>query len=352
MCGRVFSTLRRAELFRNAGTRTMNTNQSYSRNYNIGPRSFLPCIVHKTCPVTFNREEVEKQERLSDRQIIKPKSITKKSNSKKTYNPPSQSTPEEETKAVSKEKENRKIEIFKWGWEFKDFAMINCRGEEMPSKSFFQPYSKNRCVIMVEGIYEWNKDKQPHAYKPGKGNKDGCFFIAGIFNKSGQVLIATVEASEKVSKIHGRMPFVLTEEEIDSWIDPELEFGLVVNKLSDRNLKKFIDFEVHRVPTFVNKLKNKGVKNQMTLDEFKEHQAKNGGIMSFFNARKKGGKSFDELKKLKEEKAGKMKEAGKVKRRSSKMKKRGKKLGAREVSYLDGDLKKRKIRKSKRVRRN
>jgi putative SOS response-associated peptidase YedK len=46
--------------------------------------------------------------------------------------------------------------------------MINARGEEITDKTFFRPYFNNRCVVIVEGAFEWDSSRQPFAYKPNK----------------------------------------------------------------------------------------------------------------------------------------------------------------------------------------
>jgi len=43
--------------------------------------------------------------------------------------------------------------------------MINARGEEILQKPFFRPYYSNRCVVIVEGVFEWNQQKEPFVYK-------------------------------------------------------------------------------------------------------------------------------------------------------------------------------------------
>ena len=298
MCGRVFSTLRRVDIGRISRTNNINdTNQSYSRNYNIGPRSYLPCIVNSSCTSKINFQRISEQEEQMEQKIILPKAF-KKSNQpesgKKDENTSEskknemtklgiqdQSTAEEEEKSWSQVDLNpfRKVEVFKWEWAFEDFAMINARGEEIGDKPFFRKYSQNRCVVIVEGTYEWDKKKLPYAYR--SQDKDHML-IAGLYDDLGQVVLVTMAASDELLDVHSRMPYVMTEDEIDIWIDPKISLSEAVRATIEKSLPKW-SLKSHRVPVLVNKVRNKGRVNQMTLDEYKDHMGTaGGGIMSFF----------------------------------------------------------------------
>jgi hypothetical protein len=91
MCGRVFSTLRRVDMARIARTRNVNArrmdsgssrghssgtrsggrsdrndtisedNDGYTRHYNIGPRSFLSCIMHSSSQVYYKQSSIDKK---------------------------------------------------------------------------------------------------------------------------------------------------------------------------------------------------------------------------------------------------------------------------------------------------
>ena len=113
--------------------------------------------------------------------------------------------------------------------------------------------------------------------------------IAGLYDSHGRVVLVTMAATEDFNKVHHRMPFMLSENEVDLWIDPEISVGEAVKATLDQSHPKWA-LKCHRVPVTVNKLKNKGRVNQMTLDEYRDHMGTSGGgIMSFF------GKSSNHL---------------------------------------------------------
>lgn len=173
--------------------------------------------------------------------------------------------------------DHRKIEPLKWEWVFKDIHMINAKGEELISKTFFKPYFNKRCVVVVEGAYEWNKQKQPYVYKPGKDTGIGFsiqkkphLLLAGLFNDNGHVVILTNYARQYVNNIHHRMPFLLTEDEIDDWINPELSIHSVMPKVLKEDAPKWNSLKVYRVPDLVSKLKNKGSSNILSIEEYQK----------------------------------------------------------------------------------
>ena len=62
------------------------------------------------------------------------------------------------------------LETLEWGYQTSFAFIINARSEEMTEKNIFKPILSKRCVIVVEGYYEWNPKKEPFMfwYKNGK----------------------------------------------------------------------------------------------------------------------------------------------------------------------------------------
>lgn len=46
-------------------------------------------------------------------------------------------------------------------------------------KSSFTKIIQNRCVIIVQGYYEWNTEKEAHLFK---NKTDDHLLVAGLFN--------------------------------------------------------------------------------------------------------------------------------------------------------------------------
>ena len=131
----------------------------------------------------------------------------------------------------------RTLTRFSWGlvpkWA-KDPAigsrMINARVETVEEKpSFRSAITKRRCVIPMDGWYEWEtlgpRSKVPHYFS----SKDGSILsIAGIYETwtrpDGLTLysfaILTMGARAEFEQIHDRMPVLLTNDGVDTWLAP------------------------------------------------------------------------------------------------------------------------------------
>lgn len=134
--------------------------------------------------------------------------------------------------------------------------VINAKVEKAHSSGFYTPsYSKRRCLIPADGWYEWDKSatpKQPHYFC--REDLEPIFF-AGLYaeREDGKLgcAIITEPARGVAETIHSRMPFVLDDESIEPWLDPDL-----TDKESVRNIALHLDASliIHwPVSTAVNK---------------------------------------------------------------------------------------------------
>ena len=98
--------------------------------------------------------------------------------------------------------------------------------------TFRDAYRKRRCIVPVDGFFEWKaikgqKAKQPYAI----AMKDGSpFGIAGIWENwkepaSGEWIrtfaIITTDSNELVAEIHNRMPVILAPADYARWLGGE-----------------------------------------------------------------------------------------------------------------------------------
>lgn len=132
----------------------------------------------------------------------------------------------------------RKLEMLRWGlipsWA-KDpeigNRMINARSETVPEKpSYRKAFKERRCLIPADGFYEWQKTnggKQPYYFKMKNG---GPFAFAGLWedwSRDGQEIrsctILTTTPNWLVGEVHDRMPVILSREDHDFWLDPEVD---------------------------------------------------------------------------------------------------------------------------------
>jgi putative SOS response-associated peptidase YedK len=166
----------------------------------------------------------------------------------------------------------RELALLKWGlipsWA-KDAkigsSLINARAETVATKpSFHSAFRKKRCLIAVDGFYEWQaiagqKAKQPFFISV----KDvPAFAFAGLaehwVNPEGTPVdtsaIITTTANSRMQSIHIRMPVILDPADYDLWLDPARQDPEEMLRL----LKQFPADRMQAVPvsTLVNSPRN------------------------------------------------------------------------------------------------
>jgi putative SOS response-associated peptidase YedK len=129
----------------------------------------------------------------------------------------------------------REMALVRWGlvpgWvrdprAFK--TLINARSETAAEKPSFRAAMRHRrCLIPVDGFYEWKGapgSKRPHLVRPRAG---GPMALAGIFenwlgadgSEIETMAILTVAANAAMSALHDRMPAIIAPEYFDAWLD-------------------------------------------------------------------------------------------------------------------------------------
>ncbi|KMT10072.1 hypothetical protein BVRB_5g118350 [Beta vulgaris subsp. vulgaris] len=108
------------------------------------------------------------------------------------------------------------------------YKMFNARSESIGEKaSFRRLIPKNRCLVAVEGFYEWKKGpkKQPYYIHFNDGRP---LVFAGLYdswkNSEGEIIytftIVTTDSSSALKWLHDRMPVILGDEaSIDIWLN-------------------------------------------------------------------------------------------------------------------------------------
>jgi len=130
----------------------------------------------------------------------------------------------------------REIVKLRWGlipfWAKDEkiaYKTINARAETVAEKPAFRAaFKSRRCLIPVNGWYEWKKDGKEK--KPYLITRDEPFSFAGLWERwdKGEepvetFTIVTTQAADEIAELHGRMPVVVSEDRHSTWLDREAE---------------------------------------------------------------------------------------------------------------------------------
>ena len=154
---------------------------------------------------------------------------------------------------------------------------FNAKSETLEESKLFAPYFKSsRCLVPVDGFYEWKKtivtkevkgkekqiiEKQPMCIRM---KDEQTFMFAGLFsvwkNARGEEFpsftIITTEPNELMSDIHNRMPVILPEKHFEQWLDRENRDIPSLKKLLIPHLTT--KMKAYRVSSYVSNSRNEG----------------------------------------------------------------------------------------------
>lgn len=158
---------------------------------------------------------------------------------------------------------SKKLEFLYWGlvpgWA-KDISigskMINARSETITEKpSFKNAFLRRRCLILADGFYEWKRNSSTKTSIPYYFQlKDrSAFALAGIYEiwqppEGGELwsaAIITSAANDLVAPIHERMPVILDQNTMWSWLR-DLPVQDLKNMLAPYSPEKMSAFEVSK----------------------------------------------------------------------------------------------------------
>lgn len=136
---------------------------------------------------------------------------------------------------------------------------LNCVGETAFVKpSFRKSISTKRCLLGVNGFYEWrdyNKVKYPYFIKVKDSSifSLGCIYENWVDKNSGEIhntfSIITTPANPLMEKIHNikkRMPLIIDRMHEKDWINPSLSTEAVKNLIVPYDEKKMVAYTVSR----------------------------------------------------------------------------------------------------------
>jgi putative SOS response-associated peptidase YedK len=105
---------------------------------------------------------------------------------------------------------------------------INARVESAATRPMFrQLMATRRCVIPVDGFYEWQvtpSGKQPHYVRLADG---APMLLGGLWDRWQRgnappiesFTVLTTDANDKVARLHDRMPAIIDPADLDRWLD-------------------------------------------------------------------------------------------------------------------------------------
>jgi len=169
-------------------------------------------------------------------------------------------SPTQNAPVVFEENNKRILKNMRWGlipsWaKDNSFAskLINARSETIADKpSFKNLITTNRCVVLANGYYEWvNVDNKKHPYFI-YSEENTMISMAGLWTEWKDVIsftIITKKSDISISHLHHRMPLILQEEKIDSYLDKK-------NTFDDFVLFDDMKLKYHQVSNLVNSPKN------------------------------------------------------------------------------------------------
>lgn len=131
----------------------------------------------------------------------------------------------------------REARLMKWAflpsW-VKDpgaFSLVNnARAETIETKPSFRTAIRHRrCLIPVSGFYEWQRDKATGAKQPYwiRPSSLSIMALAGIWEtwvgpngeEVDNMAIVTTSANKAMAPVHHRMPVIIPQNEITTWLD-------------------------------------------------------------------------------------------------------------------------------------
>ena len=129
------------------------------------------------------------------------------------------------------ENKNREMKFLQWGfmasWMQGGQLLINVQSENINKKPILQEsFEKWRCLIPVDGFYEWRHEAKETCPYYIRMKNDRPFALAGLWaprNVNGQTMdscvILTTTPNETVRAIHERMPVVVNPSDFNLWLD-------------------------------------------------------------------------------------------------------------------------------------
>ena len=163
--------------------------------------------------------------------------------------PPLDIRPTDLTPVIAPDR-NGKPAVFpmQWGYNARSL-LINARVETAAEKpTFREDWIRHRCIIPASGYYEWEHLSAPDS-KPKTGDKYAIYpvhstmtWLCGLYRIEAGLphfVVLTREPADSIRFIHDRMPLLLSEDYLSSWLAPTTNpVGLLQHAITDMTFLK------------------------------------------------------------------------------------------------------------------
>lgn len=137
----------------------------------------------------------------------------------------------------------------------------NAKIETIDSKpSFRSSFKSRRCLILVNGFYEWDattEPKQPYYFSQPDHHP---FALGGIWDRwvteeksVDSCCIITEPANQIVAKVHERMPAIITPQDYDAWLDSNLQNTSEIKQMAS-HVSAYANITLHPVTPKMNRV--------------------------------------------------------------------------------------------------
>lgn len=96
--------------------------------------------------------------------------------------------------------------------------MINARAETLTEKPTFRPLLEHRCVVPASAYFEWRKTENGTKLKNRIWAADTPLMAMAGLTDGERFTIVTCPPSPSIAHIHNRMPVILTDTGMESWL--------------------------------------------------------------------------------------------------------------------------------------
>jgi putative SOS response-associated peptidase YedK len=137
------------------------------------------------------------------------------------------------------------------------YSTINARAEDIAEKPVYRkPIRSQRCLVPADGFYEWKRltlEGKEEKFPWYIGLKDRSLFaFAGLWDtwkdaEGVEILrysIITTTPNTLMESIHDRMPVILHQKDVETWLDNETPLTTVLSLLKPYPAAEMLSFPV------------------------------------------------------------------------------------------------------------